>query len=179
MVVSGGRMTKKTNRSKKSNLFWRIAVSAVGAALVFLAALHMALFFFGETAAARVSTRRVGGADDGKPAGQRYEWSLDYTFRDENGILHSGHTTRRGGDLSVQTDSTVYYFPFAPFLNALAGDAKPGIAQLLMAAAGVFLLFVMNRKQRRPVRPANSNRPPAEPGDYDDSVEELFHQDDP
>lgn len=27
-------------------------------------------------------TRRYGGADDNRPASQRYEWAIDYTFKD-------------------------------------------------------------------------------------------------
>lgn len=137
-------MAKKKGNPKFSKIFWRIAISAVGAALITLAVVELLLFFFGETAAASVSTRRVGGADNGRPASQRYEWSLDYTFYDKNGITHSGHTTRRGSDLSVKTDSRVYYFRFAPFINALESEAEPNLSQPLFVVIGVFLIYAMN-----------------------------------
>ena len=157
-----------------SKLFWRIAISAVDVALILIALSNLTLYFFGETATASVTTRRFGGADDQYQPNQRYEWSADYTFTDQNGTEHSGHTTRRGGDLPPKTDSRVYYFPFAPFINALESEAEPNIGQPLLLVIGVFLLFVMNRKKNktRPVPPARNAE---ELKDYDDSVEELFH----
>jgi len=167
----------KTNKRKKgTDLFWRIAVSAVGAALILIAAGNLLLFFFGNTAVAAVTTRRVGGSDDGKPAGQRYEWYLDYTFTDNIGVEREGHTTRRGSDTSVQTDTVVYYFTFAPFIHTLESDAKPGFTQPIFIALGVLLIVVMNRKKKKTKHTAIKK--PLDLTDYDDSAEELFHHDD-
>lgn len=135
-------------QSAFSRIFWRIAISAVGVALIVIAVSNLLLFFFGETSSVSVSTRRVGGASSGRPAEQRYEWSVDYTFTDRNGTAQSGHTTRRGSDLSVQTDSTAYYFPFAPFINALESEVEPNLAQPLFVVLGIFLLYVMNHKTK-------------------------------
>lgn len=162
------------NRRKPSKLFWRIVISAVGAALVFIAVSDLALYFFGETATVSVATRRVGGADDQYQPNQRYEWSVDYTFTDNNGVSHSGHTTRRGGDLPPKTDSRAYYFPFAPFISALESEARPNIGQPVLVVIGVFLLLVMNRKNKKP-RPVPAVRNSEDIKDYYDSVEELFH----
>lgn len=142
-------MSRKKNIQKmKSNLFWRVAISLVGAALVLIAVFQLMLFFLGETAAADISVRRVGGANDNALVSQRYEWSVDYTFKDQDGRIHSGHTTRRGSDTSAGVaDDTVYYFPFAPFVNALERDAGPGLHQLVFVVLGVFLLIVMNKKK--------------------------------
>ena len=127
--------------------FWRIAISAVGIALIAIAMGNLLLFFFGEkTGVLDLNTRRVGGADNGRTVSARYEWSVDYTFKDGNDEVHSGHTTRRGNDLSVKTDSIVYYFAFAPFINSLESDAEPNLSQLLYTGIGAFLLFVINRK---------------------------------
>ncbi|MDD3230303.1 MAG: hypothetical protein PHE09_13945, partial [Oscillospiraceae bacterium] len=156
------------------SLFWRIAISLVGVALLLIALSNLALYFFGTTAPAAVSRRRVGGSDDGRQASQRYEWSVDYTFRDKTGGEHSGHTTRRGGDTSPKTDSRVYYFPFAPFVSALESEAKPSMGQAVMAALGALLIFVMNGKRKR--RPATAARTAQALTGYDDSVEELFHE---
>ena len=147
-------------------------------ALISIAIINVLLFFFGETAAADVTTRRVGGANDGRPVNQRYEWSLDYTFRDGNGLIHSGHNTRRGSDISVKTDSRVYYFPFAPFINTLESDAEPNLSQLLYIGIGTFLLIVMNRKIKRVKQKPRGKHRESEISDYDDSVEESFHYDD-
>ncbi len=136
-------MTVK-KQSTFSIVFWRIVISAVGMVLILIAVFNLLLFFFGNTAVANVSIRRVGGVDSGRPVSQRYEWTLDYTFRDENSIIGSGHTTRRGSDLTVKTDSKVYYFPFAPFINALESDAEPNLIQPLFIITGIFLIIFMN-----------------------------------
>ena len=164
------------NKCKPSKLFWRIVISAVGAALILIAVSNLALYFFGETASISVTTRRIGGANDQYELNQRYEWSLDYTFYDKNSVSHSGHTTRRGSDLPPKTDSRAYYFPFAPFINALESEAQPNIGQLLFIVIGIFLLLVMNRKRNK-ARPVPIVQNADDLKDYDDSVEELFHQD--
>ena len=82
--------------------------------------------------------------------------------------------------MSVLTDDRAYYFAFAPFVSALENDAKPGFGQLLCAAAGLFLIIVMNRRKKAAGRkkPATSMAAVLEGlEDYDDSVEELFHDD--
>lgn len=163
------------NKCKPSKLFWRIFISAVGAALILIAVSNLALYFFGETASVSVTTRRVGGADDQYEPSMRYEWSVDYTFMDKNGVSHSGHTTQRGSDLPPRTDSRAYYFSFAPFINALESETQPNIGQLLYILIGIFLLLVMNRKRNK-VRPVAIMRNTNDFKDYDDSVEELFHR---
>lgn len=164
------------NKCKPSKLFWRIVISAVGAALILIAVSNLALYFFGETVSVNVITRRVGGADDQYEPNHRYEWSVDYTFMDKNGLQHSGHTTQRGSDLPPKTDSRAYYFSFAPFINALESEAQPNIGQLLYILIGIFLLLVMNRKRNK-ARPVPIMQNADDLKDYDDSVEELFHQD--
>ncbi len=163
------------NKCKLSKLFWRIVISAVGAALILIAVSNLALYFFGETVSVNVITRRVGGADDQYEPNHRYEWSVDYKFMDKSGVSHSGHTTRRGGDLPPKTDNRAYYFSFAPFINALESEVQPNIGQLLYILIGIFLLLVMNRKRNK-VRPVAIMRNTNDFKDYDDSVEELFHR---
>jgi hypothetical protein len=170
-------MVRNKKNQKESNLFWRIAISLVGAALILLAVSRLLLFFYGETAPARITTDRRGGANDGASVNQRYEWSVDYTFKDQSGGTHSGHTTRRGSDLSSGvTDDTVYYFTVAPFISALESDADPGLGQLILAVLGVFLLVVMNRKRKKRVRPLKKDVRPEHLTDYDDSVEDQYHK---
>lgn len=167
-------MPKTRRPSKYAKPFWRIIITVVGAALILIAASNLALYFFGTAAPAAVSARRVGGANDGQPPNHRYEWSVDYTFRDKNGLAHSGNTTVRGGDIAPKTDSRVYYFPFAPFVSALESEAKPNTGQAVTAALGVLLVFVMNSKKKK--RPVPAARTVQELTDYDDSVEEQFHE---
>jgi hypothetical protein len=165
----------KTKSSKGADILWRFIISAVGMALILIAVFSLLLYFFGITTAASVTTRRVGGSDDGRPTNQRYLWSLDYTFTDAEGVLNDGHTSRRGSDMSVKTDARVYYFPFAPFINTLESEAKPGLAQPLYVVLGVFLIAVINRKRKSSQQKTIKN--PSELTDYDDSVEAQYHHD--
>jgi hypothetical protein len=136
------------NKRKPPKLIWRIIISAVGAALIYIAVFNLALYFFGDTASISVTTRRIGGANDQYELNQRYEWSVDYTFMDKNGVLQrSGHTTQRGGDLPPRTDSRAYYFSFCSLYQCSGKrNAKPNVGQLLYIVIGIFLLWVMNRK---------------------------------
>jgi len=183
---------KINNKSNSSDLFWRIIISLVGIALIFMAVVNLMLFFFGETAYANVATRRVGGATDNSSVDYRYEWSLDYTFTDKNGEQRSGHTTRRGSDMSVKTDNKVYYFPFAPAINSLDSEAKPSVSQLVLFGFGVLLIYVMNSKKNKSNKSSKSKskskkkdltnnynviNEEIEIHDYDDSVEELVIDD--
>lgn len=169
----------KKKKAQKVSPVWRIVISLVGAALILIAASQFLLFLFGETTGVHVSTRRQGGANDGATSGQRYTWSLDYFFEDQNGVTHNGTTTRRGSDMSVNVDNKVYYFTFAPVINALESDAKPKMGQLIYCVLGVLLIYVMNRKEKATGKKAPPTRKIIQPDDltdYDDSVEEQFHQ---
>lgn len=137
---------KNKNKTAEPGVFWRIVLSSLGAALIIVAILRLALFFFGESTYANVSVRRVGGASDGRPAGFRYEWSIDYSFADKKGNIYNGTTMRLGSDVSVDSDDRVYYFLSAPFINALEGDAEPNLAQPVYIIIGVFLIYIINRK---------------------------------
>jgi len=170
-------MARKKQESKAARIFWRIAISAVGAAMILMAAGSLLLYFFGESASAQVSTTRTGGADDSQSSDRRYTWSVDYTFRDREGETRSGHTTRRGGDTGVKVENTVYYFPAAPFINALESEAEPNLGQPVMTILGVFLLVVMNRKKKKP-KTGRKPVEPIDPNDYDDRAEELYQKND-
>jgi len=134
---------------KAANLFLRIVISAVGAALILIAITELMLYYFGETATAAVTIRRVGGADSGRAPKQRYEWSLDYTFQDKNGKYVDGTTTRRGSDISVKMDDRVYYFPFATYINALQSEAEPNFSQPLFIIIGLFLIKIINKRKTK------------------------------
>lgn len=138
-----------TNKKKKSDVFWRIVISAVGVALIVMAIVNLVLFIFGTQTDASVSVRRIGGADNGKPSDIRYRWSVDYTFRDEYGDEHEGHTSKLGGDMSVKTDDTVYYLESVPFINGLESEVKPNFGQLIYVGLGVFLIYVMNPPSKK------------------------------
>ena len=175
-------MSRIKQTSKGNGILARILISLLGVAMILLGVSRFALFFVGETTFADVNTRRVGGADNQYAADKRYEWSIDYTFTDADGEVHDGHTTRRGADMGVKVESTVYYWPAAPFINGLESEVEPNLGQLILVGLGVLLIVFMNRKPGR----ARSRRQPAQAAvpksqraaleDYDDSVEETYHQ---
>ncbi len=178
----GFEMTKKQKPGKAKDNLWRVLISAVGVALIVLSLSRTALYFFGETAPASFSARRVGGADDDKPPSQRYEWSVSYTFTDKNDRQHNGVSTRRGSDSSVKTGDRVAYFPAAPFISAIADETEPDGGKLLLAGLGALLIWVMNQKKKRnhymtEIHQTDQTSPHVELTDYDDSVEEIFHGD--
>lgn len=166
-------------KKKASSAFWRAVISAIGIALILLAVSNISLFFFGESATAEMNSRRLGGADESHPAGQRYEWSVDYEFKAIDGQVYSGHTSRRGNDTVVYAESTVYYFSFAPFVNSLQNEVEPNPGQPLLIAIGVLLLYVMNRKDKKPSGNYEYHKQTEKESvleDYDDSIEEKFHE---
>ncbi len=170
-------MSRIKQNAKSKGPLARILISLLGVAMILLGVSRFALFFVGETTSADVNTRRVGGADNQYPADSRYEWSIDYTFTDADGEIHSGHTTHRGGDMGVKVESMVYYWPSAPFINGLRSEVEPNLGQLVLVGLGILLIVLMNRKSsRQPVQLSVPQSHEPQIDDYDDSVEEQFHQ---
>lgn len=157
---------------KKSNSFWRVAISAVGIILILMATGNLLLYIFGDTANAAFSTRRYGGERYNAVNDKRYTWYVDYTFTAANGETYEGHSTKLGSATSVTVGNPIYYFKFAPFLNTTKDSAVPNLGQLAMIAAGGFCLYVMNRKSKKTI-PRNVRRTIS---DYDDSIENDFYQ---
>lgn len=174
--------SKRNRQSKKGGRAARILISIVGVLMILLGVSRLVLFFAGVKTIAQVETRRVGGSSDQYSADKRYEYSIDYTFKDKEGETHSGHTTRRGGDMGVKVEKTVYYLAAAPFINGLATEVEPNIGQLVLVTLGVFLIVAMNRRPRqtknryvvKPGQPVQA--PPPVLNDYDDSIEEVYHE---
>ena len=175
-------MARIKQNSKSNGPLARILISLLGVAILLLGVSRFALFFVGEATIADVNTRRVGGADNQYASDKRYEWSIDYTFTDADGEVHDGHTTRRGGDMGVKVESTVYYWPAAPFINGLEREVEPNLGQLVLVGIGILLIVLMNRKsgramsRRQPARSSMPHPPHATLDEYDDSVEEIYHQ---
>ena len=175
-------MARIKQNTKGNGPLARILITLLGVAMLLLGLSRFALFFVGETTIADVNTRRVGGADNQYASDKRYEWSIDYTFTDADGVVHDGHTTRRGGDMGVKVESTVYYWPAAPFINGLEREVEPNLGQLVLVGIGILLILLMNRKsgramsRRQPARPSVTQTQRATLDDYDDSVEEIYHQ---
>lgn len=161
-------------KTKRKNIFWRIFISVIGIILILMAIGNLLLFLVGDTAVAKVSTRRYGGERQGAVNDKRYTWYIDYTFQAGNGRTYEGHLTKLGSATSVTVKRTIYYFPFAPFLNTTEDSAEPNLGQIAMIAAGIFCLVVMNRQSK-----TTKGLPVRQPvTDYDDSIEKCFYMED-
>ena len=136
------KVPKKSESNKHAKLLWRIIITAVGVALILIAVSNLALYFFGTVAPAAVSTRRVGGANDGQPPNRRYEWSVHYTFRQT--VLSTVETRLSARDLLRNRQPC--FISVAPFSaresesNRYRSDSD-GFAPCV-------LIFVMNARRK-------------------------------
>ncbi|HZJ83608.1 MAG TPA: hypothetical protein VFD57_07345 [Clostridia bacterium] len=141
-------MIKKEN----GGVVGEILLMIMGILLIALALINLILFIIGDSTIADVSTRRIGGAHDGRPSSMRYDWSIDYSFMASDGKNYSGTSTRRGSDLSVKLEKKVYYLPINPRINALASEVKPNIGQIIMISLGGFLIYVPFDKRSKRIK---------------------------
>lgn len=128
----------------KPAFFWRALITFIGIFLIISTLSNIFLFLFGATASAQVETRRFGGSNPGYPAEKRYEWTVEYSFIDNEGTQHTGYTKRRGADLSVEVSREVKYFSFAPFISSLSDEAIISPLQMVSIAIGGFLIYSVN-----------------------------------
>ena len=137
-------------KKEKSRLGGKILLVIVGMALITMALINIILYMVGDSVLADISTRRVGGADDGRSSSGRYEWSVDYSFIASDGKTYNGTSTRRGSDLAVAVEKRVYYLPANPRINALASEVRPNIGQVIMILLGGFIIYVpFDKKSKR------------------------------
>jgi len=127
-------------KKESSGLGGKILLILVGAALIAISLINIILFIVGDLAIANVSTRRMGGAIDGRPLSSRYEWSIDYSFVAVDSKTYHGTLRRHGSDISVEVERKVYYLPINPRINALSSEVTPNIGQLIMILLGGFLI---------------------------------------
>jgi len=129
----------------------RILITLLGIALIIYGVGMAMLGFVGTRAIAVItSIRRQGGERDEAVPG-RYTYSIGYRFALPDGRIVDGSTTRIGDSVYVKATGTstapVRYFAFFPYFNALESHTAPGIGQLIVAAAGVFIVFAENRRR--------------------------------
>lgn len=129
----------------------RILITLLGIALIIYGVGMAMLGFVGTRATAGItSIRRQGGERDEAVPG-RYTYSIGYRFALPDGRIVDGSTTRIGDSVYVKATGTstapVRYFAFFPYFNALESHTAPGIGQLIVAAAGVFIVFAENRRR--------------------------------
>ena len=129
----------------------RVFITLLGIAFIVYGVGMAMLGFVGTRAVAVItSIRRQGGERDEAVPG-RYTYSIGYRFALPDGRIVDGSTTRIGDSVYVKATGTstapVRYFAFFPYFNALESHTAPGIGQLIVAAAGVFIVFAENRRR--------------------------------
>ena len=129
----------------------RVFITLLAIALIVYGMGMTMLGFVGTRATAVItSIRRQGGERDEAVPG-RYTYSIGYRFALPDGRIVDGSTTRIGDSVYVKATGTstapVRYFAFFPYFNALESHTAPGIGQLIVAAAGVFIVFAENRRR--------------------------------
>lgn len=165
--------TKASSQSRAMGVVPRILLAVIGLALVLMAITNFLLPLLGRSAVADVNARRVGGST-GNRNEISYQWSVHWTF-DVDGKAYAGYAMRRGSPFGVDVSSTVLYLPFAPWINNLADVSRLSALNLLTLGLGVPLLTVALRRTTKP-RVAKPQTTPDTLSDYDDSIEEYFHQ---
>ncbi len=136
-------MSQSDRSSALSSPVWlRIVGTVVGAVMVILSLWRFGLYYLGDTAVAELHDESFSWRKDVCTHNIRYEFSVD-------GEVYSGATR-------VPTDSTslegvsdrVYYFSFAPSVNALEYDAQPSFSQIVFVAAGAAIIVFVNKKTK-------------------------------
>ena len=138
----------------KRKLLPGIFITLLGAALILWAAGSLALGFFGERATAVVTHIRREGGERTDAVPGRYTYNIGYTFTLPNGKKVDGFTKKIGGAVYLKADGTgkiaVRYFKALPYLNAPQETTLLSPKPLILAAAGVFLIVQINRRQNAP-----------------------------
>mgnify|MGYP000843887664 FL=1 len=129
----------------------RVFITLLGIAFIVYGVGMAMLGFVGTRATAVItSIRRQGGERDEAVPG-RYTYSIGYRFALPDGRTIDSSTTRIGGSVYVKatgvSTAPVRYFAFFPYFNALESHTTPGIGQLIVAIAGGFLVFAVNRQR--------------------------------
>ena len=106
--------------------------------------------FFGERATAVVTHIRREGGERAEVVPNRYTYNISYTFVLPDGKEVDGFVRKIGGAVHLKADGTgriaVRYVKTMPVVNAPEKSTPFSPGQVILMAAGVFLIAQMNRK---------------------------------
>jgi len=140
-------------RNNFKNLPARILITALGVAFILWGISTLALGFFGKKATALITDIRREGGERNETIRGQYTYIISYAFHLPDGKRISGYTRKTGGAAYLKADgkstTQVRYFSFFPVINTQENETKPGIGQLILAAIGCFLIFIMNKPASR------------------------------
>ena len=151
-------------QTKKPNPFFiRFFLSLLGFAFIVWGLTTVALGLFGEKETAVITDIRREGGERNEVKGGRYTYNISYTFTLPGGKNISGYSKLIGNAVFLKADgkskTAVRYFSFFPAINALEQDTKPGLGQLILVATGCFLIYVINRRNKKQNKNQNSKTP--------------------
>ena len=135
-------MSQSEKTSLTTPVWLRIVCTVVGAVMIILSLWRFGLYLIGEKATAELTDESFSWRRGVCTHNIRYE----FTVGDE---VFSGATRVQNESSSIADVSpTVYYFSFAPNVNALEYDALPSFAQLIFIAVGGALIVLVNKKSK-------------------------------
>lgn len=136
----------------KHNPFARILLSLLGTAILLYNAGAPLLGLIGERDTARITSIRRQGGERNETVRGRYTYSIGYTFTLLNGREIYGTSTFIGNAIYVKADGSstipVRYLKAAPFINLPEKETRPSAGQLFGAVLGIFIIYIVNKKQR-------------------------------
>lgn len=127
----------------------RILITLLGIALILTGTFQTILGFAGKSTYAVITNiRREGGErTDTKPG--RYTYVISYTFTLPDGKKVDGFTKEIRDAVYSKVDGTgtvkVRYLPGFPHINFLDKDTGFGAGQIIIIAAGMFLIYFMRK----------------------------------
>lgn len=127
----------------------RILISLLGVALILWGVMSVALGLFGEQATGVITHIRREGGERADVIPNRYTYNISYTFTLSDGREVDGFTKKIGGAVYIKAEGkgkiAVRYFKTMPYLNVPEEASSLSVGQLILMAAGVFLIVQMNR----------------------------------
>ena len=136
-------------RSNFKKIAVRILMTLLGVAFILYGSASIGLGVIGEKGTAVITHIRREGGERNEAKGGRYTYNISYTFQ-SGGKSVNGFTKRIDNAIYLKADgkskTSVRYFSFFPYINALETDTKPGFGQLAIVLAGCLMIFVVNRR---------------------------------
>lgn len=137
-------------KMKRNNVFMRIFIILLGIMFILWGSSLVTLGIIGKSNIATITHVRREGGERNDGIGGRYLYNISYTFKLSNGKSIDGSTKKIGNGVYIKnpnTITTVKYFDFFPYINALAEDTKIGLKQVIYIGIGVLLIFLETRKE--------------------------------
>lgn len=142
----GGGMLRK---SKRKNILIKVVITIIGIMFVLWGTSLVTLGFIGKTNIATITHVRREGGERNEGIGGRYLYNISYTFKLSNGKTIDGFTKEINNGAYVKnpnTITTVKYFEFFPYINALVEDSNLGLAQVIYIGTGILLIYSGTRR---------------------------------